>query len=183
MCLAHRYDLPDLLEICRNFLDTCTSTCAIHSVLDTAKNLQGHDIAQKIVQKVNTKCIYSKHETWNTIGFVVSFFNFIDFLHYNVFINFISFFPKFQMSNRLSALETKKRQLFRKESSFFWKLRNVPVQPIVSHRRLQKLPNACPLNPASGWTQMNSEICIGKKYGLCSSETGIWNQDESEDIS
>nr|XP_022336111.1 serine-enriched protein-like [Crassostrea virginica] len=74
MCLAHRYDLPDLLEICRNFLDTCTSICAIHSVLDTAKNLQGQDIAQKIVHK---------------------------------------------MSNRLSALETKKRQLFRKESSFF----------------------------------------------------------------
>ena len=54
MCLAHRYDLPDLLEICRNFLDTCTSICAIHIVLDTAKNLQGQDIAQKIVHKVNT---------------------------------------------------------------------------------------------------------------------------------
>ena len=84
----------------------------------------------------------------------------IDFLHYTVFINFISFSPKFQMSNRLSMLETKKRQLFRKESSFFWKLRNVPVKPIVSHGRFQKLPNARPLNPASGWTQMNSEIRI-----------------------
>lgn len=68
------------------------------------------------------------------------------------------------MSNRLSALETKKRQLFRKESSFFWKLRKVPVQPIVSHRRFQKLPNARPLNPASGWTQMNSEIRIENQW-------------------
>lgn len=52
MCAAHRYDLPDLMEICRNFLDSCTSTCAIYTVLDTAQRLQGQTIAQKIAQKV-----------------------------------------------------------------------------------------------------------------------------------
>lgn len=52
MCAAHRFDLPDLMDICRNFLDSCTSTCAIYTVLDTAQRLQGQTIAQKIVQKV-----------------------------------------------------------------------------------------------------------------------------------
>lgn len=35
-----------------------------------------------------------------------------------------------------------------------------PSNLIVSHGRFQKLPNARPLNPTSGWTQMNSEIRI-----------------------
>lgn len=61
MCAAHRYDLPDLMEICRNFLDSCTSTCAIYTVLDTAQRLQGQTIAQKIAQKV--KLNISEFET------------------------------------------------------------------------------------------------------------------------
>nr|XP_034329371.1 serine-enriched protein [Crassostrea gigas] len=73
MCAAHRYDLPDLMEICRKFLDSCTSTCAIYTVLDTAQRLQGQTIAQKIAQKMSerlTRLESRKKQMFNHENFV-----------------------------------------------------------------------------------------------------------------
>ncbi|XP_056006705.1 serine-enriched protein-like [Ostrea edulis] len=55
ICAAQRYDVLDLVEICKNFLETCTSTCSIHTVLNSARKLQGHVIAQKIVVKMTER--------------------------------------------------------------------------------------------------------------------------------
>ncbi|XP_048729960.2 serine-enriched protein-like [Ostrea edulis] len=55
ICAAQRYDVLDLVEICKNFLETCSSTCSIHAVLHSARKLQGHVIAQKIVVKMTER--------------------------------------------------------------------------------------------------------------------------------
>ncbi|XP_062575550.1 serine-enriched protein-like [Saccostrea cucullata] len=54
-CAAHRYDLPDLVELCIDFLETCSTTTTIYTVLDTAKRLQGDSIANKIVAKMTER--------------------------------------------------------------------------------------------------------------------------------
>ncbi|XP_061178325.1 serine-enriched protein-like [Saccostrea echinata] len=64
-CAAHRFDLPDLVELCIDFLETCTTTTSIYTVLDTAKRIQGHSIALKIVAKMTERL--NKLETKKTL--------------------------------------------------------------------------------------------------------------------
>ncbi|KAK3093970.1 hypothetical protein FSP39_022376, partial [Pinctada imbricata] len=52
LCAASKYDVPELTEICRDFIDRCTSQAAMAEILKMAKRFQEERIVQKLVKKV-----------------------------------------------------------------------------------------------------------------------------------